>query len=141
MGVTMNRIKIFALFGPLCLLLSLSGASAQEATEAPPAEEPAPAGVNEQAKALYLDGRKAFNVGEFQTAVDKFTEAYDLSKKPALLYNIAFAHDKAGDEKKAIFFYERFLAEDPEAPADRQKEVGTRVEQLKQDRAKMDEAA
>ncbi len=98
-------------------------------------QEAAPAGVDDQAKELYQAGRKAFNVGDFAEAVDKFKAAYKLSEKPALLYNLAFAHDKAGQRKEAIFFYERYLAEDSSAPEERQGEVNARIKALKKEQA------
>jgi tetratricopeptide (TPR) repeat protein len=103
-------------------------------------EDPLPEGVKDQGKVLYLEGRKAFNVGDFKTAVSKFKEAYDLSNKPALLYNIAFAHDKAGDREQAIFFLERYLAEDKGAPQERQAQVTARIKTLKQEKSKADAA-
>ena len=103
-------------------------------------EDPLPDGVKDQAKALYLEGRKAFNVGDFKTAVGKFKEAYDLSNKPALLYNIAFAHDKAGNREQAIFFLERYLAEDKGAPQERQAQVTARIKTLKLEKAQADAA-
>ena len=43
------------------------------------------------ARQLYELGRKAYNEGDFQTAYDNFKDAYSLSHKAALLYNVASA--------------------------------------------------
>ncbi len=41
---------------------------------------------------LYDEGRKAYRLGDFQTAVEKWEEAYDLSDNGLLLYNISLAY-------------------------------------------------
>lgn len=109
------------------------------AEEESPPDETTPVGVTDQARLLYMEGRKAFNTGDFKVAVEKFKKAYDLSNKPALLYNIAFAHDKAKNRQLAIFFFERYLAEDKAAPEERQAEVNARINALKEEKARADD--
>ncbi len=41
---------------------------------------------------LYDEGRKAYRVGNFETAVTKWEQAYDLSDNGLLLYNISLAY-------------------------------------------------
>ncbi len=41
---------------------------------------------------LYDEGRKAYRLGDFKTAVDKWEKAYDLSDNGLLLYNISLAY-------------------------------------------------
>ncbi len=41
---------------------------------------------------LYDEGRKAYRLGDFETAVDKWEKAYDLSDNGLLLYNISLAY-------------------------------------------------
>jgi tetratricopeptide (TPR) repeat protein len=64
---------------------------------------------------LYKQGKKKFNLGEFDEAIELFKKAYDEYEAPAYLYNIAQAYRQLDDCKKAIFFYERFLAEKPDS--------------------------
>jgi len=41
---------------------------------------------------LYDQGRKAYRLGDFETAVQKWELAYELSDRPLLLYNISLAY-------------------------------------------------
>ena len=113
----------------------VAGASSQSLPDEGEDAGRPPTGVNDRARELYQEGRKAFNIGDFSAAVGKFKEAYTLSEKPALLYNIAFAHDKAGERERAVFFYERYLAEDSDAPEERRAEVSARIKVLKEEQA------
>ncbi len=44
------------------------------------------------AEQLYDEGRKAYRLGDFQTAVEKWEQAYDVSDNGLLLYNISLAY-------------------------------------------------
>lgn len=68
--------------------------------------------VADQAKAkqLYEDGEKAYNLGQFDKAIQLFTNAYEEWPEAAFLFNIAQAYRQAGDCKQALFFYKRFLS-------------------------------
>ncbi len=80
------------------------------------------AGDNEQAKAevAYTEGKAAFEAGKFEDALEKFTEAYNLSGKVDLLCDLAVCSQKLGKPKKARAYYDLYLEENPEvkdAPA------------------------
>jgi hypothetical protein len=61
----------------------------------------------------YKEAKKKYNLGDFDEAIVLFKKAYDEHEAPAYLYNIAQAYRQIGNCKKALFFYERFLAEKP----------------------------
>ena len=61
----------------------------------------------------YKEAKKKYNLGDFDEAIVLFKKAYDEHEAPAYLYNIAQANRQIGNCKKALFFYERFLAEKP----------------------------
>jgi tetratricopeptide (TPR) repeat protein len=77
---------------------------------------------------LYDDGRKAYRLGRFKEAVDKWEEAYALSDQPLLLYNISLAYkglytitDDIADLRKAKAVLENFItlaAADPDLDPD-----------------------
>ncbi|MCA9655704.1 MAG: protein kinase, partial [Myxococcales bacterium] len=73
------------------------GLYAREGDQEPPGE---PEGVD-RAEQLYEAGKLAYRKGSFQEAVDRWSEAYDLSERPLLLYNIALGlekqHELSGD--------------------------------------------
>ncbi|HET9989953.1 MAG TPA: hypothetical protein VFQ65_15590, partial [Kofleriaceae bacterium] len=54
------------------------------------------------AKQLYDEGLRHYNVAEYPAAIVAWKQAYVLSKKPILLFNIAQAYRLAGDCKQAL---------------------------------------
>lgn len=48
--------------------------------------------AEETPEGLYDEGRKAYRLGDFKTAVDKWEKAYDISDNGLLLYNISLAY-------------------------------------------------
>lgn len=73
-------------------------------------------GSDEEARALYSAGEIAYNEGRFQSALDYFQRAYELSSRPALLFNIGSAAERVRQDDVALAAFERYLAEMPEAP-------------------------
>ncbi len=69
----------------------------------------------DQARKAFEDGKKAYNVGEFDKAVELWKAGYDIKDDPVFLFNIAQAYRQKQDYAKAIFFYKAFLREDPNA--------------------------
>ena len=69
---------------------------------------PAFADGNAKAKQLYDEGFRHFNVAEYPQAIDSWKQAYLISKKPLLLFNIAQAYRLSGDCKQAMTFYENY---------------------------------
>lgn len=83
----------------LCALLAGADARA-ESTEA-------------QAKRLAMDGRKAFDTGDFATAIARYEEAYKLKAAPGLLFNMGQCHRKTGELEKALSYFRRYLETNP----------------------------
>ncbi|MFO0738805.1 MAG: tetratricopeptide repeat protein [Labilithrix sp.] len=69
-----------------------------------------------EAKALFDAGSRAFDLGEYDRAIQSFESAYRLSGAPALLLNIAQAHRLAGNCGEAARFYRKFLEKQPKTP-------------------------
>lgn len=74
---------------------------------------PAHADDKAKAKALYDQGLKSYNLAEYQDAIKAWKEAYSLSKKSILLFNIGQAYRLDGDCKKANTFYDTYQREEP----------------------------
>ncbi len=87
---------------------SLAGApaSAQQLTARQDAE----------ARTLFGLGNTAYQEGRFRAALDYFQQAYDLSQRPQLLFNIGQAADRLRDDRRALEAFERYLTEVPESP-------------------------
>jgi tetratricopeptide (TPR) repeat protein len=71
--------------------------------------------ADEEARRLFETGRLAYEEGEFERALASFTRAYELSDRPELLYNIAMSHDRLRHDAAAIEWFERYLAQVPDA--------------------------
>lgn len=103
----------------LCLLFSASSGAAQE--------------NKARARALFGEGVTAFERGDFENALESFTQAYRLAPHPAVRVNMANCYEQLGRYAEATFNYQRFLEESganvsPEQRAD----VQTAIERLKQ---------
>ncbi len=68
------------------------------------------------AKAAYEQGKQLFAEGKYEEAIEKFTESYNLSTEPNLLFNLAKCAEQLGDADRAIAYYEVYLEELPDAP-------------------------
>ncbi|HEY5935448.1 MAG TPA: hypothetical protein VIU61_12450 [Kofleriaceae bacterium] len=79
------------------------------ANEAPPTPQQL-----EAAKKAYADGKKLHEQGKLPEAIEKFKESYRLSKKPALLYNIAITMEEAGMDDLALFYFRKYLTDAPD---------------------------
>lgn len=62
---------------------------------------------------LYNEGQAAYDRGDYALAVQRWQEAYRLSKEPALLFNLAQAHRLANECEPALAGYRQFVAIDP----------------------------
>lgn len=78
---------------------------AQSATESPDTE----------ARNLFEAGRLAFAGGSFERALSYFKQAYDLSHRAPLLYNIGVAADRLRHDQEALDAFEQYLREVPSA--------------------------
>src|SRR4051794_39944823 len=72
----------------------------------------------ELAKAHFHTGQIYYQNGRYPDAAREFEEAYRLSNKADLLFNMGKSYDGVGDHARAMTAYRRFLAEVPNS-ADR----------------------
>lgn len=78
----------------------------------PEASKPNPETVANARKA-FLAGKIAHDGKKYKLAIKKYTEAYELYPQPLFLYNIAQVKRLDGDLEGALFYYEKYLNEDP----------------------------
>lgn len=81
-------------------------AAAQEAPATQPAPDPA---RDAEARSLFQRGDLAYTEGRYEAALALFEEAYALSQRPALLYNLANALEHLGRTQEAIDRLRAFL--------------------------------
>ena len=77
--------------------------------------QPPPAPDSEAAKLHYERATAAYALGNFSEAALSYEKAFELKPDPALLYNAAQAHRRAGSRPRAIELYRSFLQVFPRA--------------------------
>ncbi len=91
--------------------------------------------VRQQAKRLFGQGRHAYRMGKYETAISKWQESYELSREPLIFESIAAAYERLNDPKNAYLYLEKWRRKAPRrdhAPLDE------RIESLKERIAKLD---
>jgi len=76
-------------------------------------------------------GRTAYSEKNWMDAAEAFEKAYEVKQVPNLLYNIGRVYENAGEFKKAISFYEKFVNQ-PGIDIDNRKDALDRIETLEQ---------
>ncbi|MDB4965735.1 MAG: hypothetical protein JWN44_1424 [Myxococcales bacterium] len=99
-----------------CLLLVAATAAAQGPVSPPGAASRDNVDI---AKAHYATGEAYYQHGDFADAAREFEEAYRLSGKAPLLYNMGKSYDGGSDFSRALEAYRRFLGQTTVDNADR----------------------
>jgi tetratricopeptide (TPR) repeat protein len=86
--------------------------------------------LDSAARTLFEDGRRAFEGGDFETALARFQQAYDLSHRVPLLWNIATTLDRLRRDAEALSTFEQYLSAAPEAS--NRSEVEGRIRALRE---------
>ena len=79
--------------------------------------------VLEQAKKLYTDGMKHYNLADYAPALDEFKRAYFAKPDAAFLFNIAQCQRQLGDYEAAAKSYRAFVRESKDLAATTREEV------------------
>jgi hypothetical protein len=79
------------------------------------------ADTKSRGKELYEEGLRRYNVSEYTEAIRVWKEAYLVTKRPVLLFNIGQAYRLSGDCKQALTFYDSYRRE--QAKLDNQEEL------------------
>jgi tetratricopeptide (TPR) repeat protein len=67
------------------------------------------------AEELFEQGGIAFNAGDYETAIAKWNESYEISKAPELLFNIGMALELGGKCEDALAMFRRFIKLAPDS--------------------------
>ncbi len=71
--------------------------------------------ADEEARARFQAGNIAFEQGRYEAALNDFRQSYELSRRPALLFNIGAAAQNLNRDREALEAYEQYLRELPDA--------------------------
>jgi tetratricopeptide (TPR) repeat protein len=71
---------------------------------------------DQAARWLFNSAREAFEAGDYETALQRFQQSYQLSSRPALLYNIGTTLDRLRRDADALAAFEQYLELVPESP-------------------------
>jgi tetratricopeptide (TPR) repeat protein len=96
----------------LAVALALAGATTRTATAQPKVASPEEIA---RAKELTAQATTAYKAGKFADALAGYTAAYDLYRAPPFLFNIAQCHFQLQEWDRAVFFFEGYLREVPDA--------------------------
>jgi tetratricopeptide (TPR) repeat protein len=104
----------------VALACSAAGSSRAHADEPGPAASGAPAAQDEAAdgfaRKVFAAGKAAFDIGNYDEALQYFQQAYELSGRPQLLYNIGQAADRLRYDETALKAFAKYLQSVPDAP-------------------------
>ena len=114
------RRCLLALF--TVLVLTHAGAGAVAAQSDP--------GRDAEARGLFEAGRAAFDQGRYQDALGYFDRAYQLSRRPQLLYNLGQVHDRLRHDEEALTAFQQYLKQVP--GAENRAEVEHRIQAMRQ---------
>ncbi len=129
-STTVRSCRVSAIFVALLLMPWVLPAGAHAQTDnAPEAADEAPynADLDQAARIRYQQGTSAFDSGDYDTALERFRQAYELSPRPALLYNIAATLDRLRRDEEAADALRAYLEAVPDAPDRTEIEARLRV--------------
>ncbi|MEM6958290.1 MAG: hypothetical protein AAF645_21585 [Myxococcota bacterium] len=72
--------------------------------------------LDEAARITFNRARAAFDSGDYETALTRFRQAYELSPRPTLLYNIAATLDRLRRDEETADMLRQYLEAVPDAP-------------------------
>ncbi|HEY2745541.1 MAG TPA: tetratricopeptide repeat protein [Polyangia bacterium] len=120
----MSKSLVIMLLAAALSTTTATTARAQQTPQPGPSPAPAPSASSsgddiDIAKAHFNTGQTYYEHGRFADAAREFEEAYRLSPKAPLLYNVGKSYDGSNDFARALDAYQRFLAAAPPDNPDR----------------------
>lgn len=95
----------------------------------------------DEAKQIFDSGKRQYDLGRYNEAIQIWQELYVDCPSAALLFNMAQAHRIVGNHEAAITLYRSWLRESPKADPSVRKEVEDRIADLAQQIAAKREVA
>jgi tetratricopeptide (TPR) repeat protein len=124
---------------------TVASAQAAPTETAPEVEEstqtPRDENLDQAARLTFQAAREAFGNGDYELALERFEQAYNLSPRPVLLYNIGVTLDRLRRDEDAVARFTEYLERVPDAPDRAEVEARIRVLQRAIDERRAAEAA
>jgi tetratricopeptide (TPR) repeat protein len=117
LGVAALCFAVLGVFGPATLARA-------QATRSPGVTS-----TDEEGRLLFEAGSRAFNDARYDVALERFREAYEMSHRPVLLFNIGTAADRLRKDAEALEAFVAYLAAVPDAP--NRRDVEARITALR----------
>lgn len=114
----------------LVTILLVALAAPASAQDAQPDQDAQAAENDRVARRAFEAGRQAFAAGDYETALIRFREAYELSHRSELLYNIAQSLDRLRRDEETLQTLRQYLQEVPSSRS--RAEVEARIRVLEQ---------
>lgn len=111
---------------PLAVLLASAVGYAQPAPDETPTTEPAtepatesatapdaptPEDIEQRARVLFRNGKRLFDEGSYEAAIEAWEACYDLSQRIALLYNLSNAYERLGNYQRSLDLLNSYRAQ------------------------------
>jgi tetratricopeptide (TPR) repeat protein len=96
-----SKWKIAWLLFPMIFVLAVGGALADD--------------NKQKAKKHFKIAEQHYKLGRFKEALKEYSKAYELAPLAGFLFNIGQCHRLLGNHERAVFFYEGYLREKPNA--------------------------
>lgn len=93
-------------------------------------------GADEDARVVFQAGREAYARGDYESALEAFRQAYEMSNRPELLFNIGQTADRLRRDREARDAFDAYLENVPDAA--NRVEVEARLRVLREDIARDD---
>lgn len=122
----MNRsFFVGATLAALALLVPVLSHAQDDGAE--PEQSDNSSSLDEAARLTFQSAREAFVAGDYETALSRFRQAYELSARPGLLYNIAQTLDRLRRDEETVTALREYLEALPAAPNRAEVEARIRV--------------
>lgn len=135
----MSRWRWVGLF-----VLAVEGVASAQAMPSPPEESTQTTrdeNLDQAARLTFQAAREAFAAGDYERALERFEQAFNLSPRPVLLYNIGVTLDRLRRDEDAVARFTEYLEQIPDAPDRVEVEARIRVLQRAIDERRAAEAA
>ena len=106
-----NHVASWLAMAAAAALATCLAPAVARAQEEPPSNE----SKEREARGLFDLGSEAYADARYEGALKYFQEAYALSQKPGLLYNLGLTYSNLRRDREAIDAFERYLADVPSA--------------------------